>query len=204
MSSVSRVRGFWPVKHATGAPYNGQASLYFIPASDGTAVFVGDWVKIAGGAQSPTGVPNVTRAGATDQVVGVVVGVLFTGVGDVQNLPQVTNLNTPVYRAASTATYVLVADSPDLIFEAQVSGAALAAAGQIGKNVSPNVAAGSTTSGASGETIDLTTIATTATLPLKLVGWPNRPDNNIGDAYNNAYVMMNNQVFKGGTGTTGT
>jgi predicted solute-binding protein len=117
------------------------------------------------------------------------------------NIPNVSNLNTPIYRAASTNAYILVADDPNLVLEAQCTGTLATA--DIGLNVSPIVATGSLTAGTSAYAIDLSTKATTATLPLKLVGFPNRPDNNIGDAFVSAYVTINNHQYKGGTGTAG-
>ena len=45
MANTSRISGFRPVKHSTGAPYNGQANLYYFPSTDGTAAYVGDVVK---------------------------------------------------------------------------------------------------------------------------------------------------------------
>lgn len=51
--------------------------------------------------------------------------------------------------------------------------------------------------------IDLGNKGTTATLPLKIVGFPYRPDNNIGDTYTRAYVRINNHQYHGGTGTAG-
>jgi hypothetical protein len=204
MASVSRINGLRPVKHINGSSYNGQANVYFVPSSNSDVIMVGDVVKLAGDGRSPTGVPTVARhaGGATEAAVGVVVGILFSGVGDVQNVPPVTDLNTPVYRRASTDRYLLVADSGDLIFEGQTMGATFATA-DIGLNCEVDVSAGSTTSGASGMAIDLSTKATTATLPLKVVGFPNRPDNLIGDTYTNAYVVINNHQLSGGTGTTG-
>lgn len=204
MASVSRINGFAPVKMITGAPYNGQAGIYFVPSSNADVIMVGDVVKLAGDARSPTGVPTVARhaGGAAEAAVGVVVGILFSGVGDVQNVPPVTDLNTPVYRRASTDRYLLVADDPDLIFEAQTSGATFATA-DVGLNTGIAATAGSTTSGASGMTIDLSTKAATATLPLKIFGFPYRPDNSIGDAFTRAYVMINNHQYSGGTGTAG-
>ncbi len=204
MASVSRVNGLRPVKFMAGQPYTGQANVYFVPSSNSDVIMVGDVVKLAGDSRSPTGVPTVARhaGGATEAAVGVVVGILFSGVGDAQNVPPVTDLNTPVYRRASTDRYLLVADDPNVVFEGQTSGATFAAA-DVGQNCEPDVAAGNTSSGASGMTIDLSTKATTATLPLKVVGFPYRPDNNIGDAFTNAYVVINNHQYKGGTGTAG-
>lgn len=205
MASVSRINGFRPVKSITGAPYNGQANVYFVPSSDSTVIMVGDAVKILGDARAATGVATVTRCGATDIPVGVVVGILFTGVGDANNMPPVTDLNTPVYRRASTDRYLLVADDPNLIYEVQYAGTSVAAAtitANVGQNGQFTTTAGSTTSGSSGMQLDSTGLATTATLPLKIVGFPNRPDNIPGDTYFNYYVKLNSTLY-GSLGTTG-
>lgn len=206
MSSVSRLNGFRPVKMITGAPYNGQAELAFLPSSDSSVVMVGDAVKLAGDARSPTGAPTVTRvSGATDIAYGIVVGILFTGVGDVQNVPPVTDLNTPVYRRASTDRYILVCTDPNVVYEAQYLTTSVAAAtitANVGLNGSWDLTAGSTTTGSSGMSIAALS-ATTATLPLKVVGFPYRPDNVPGDTYFSYYVKLNNVQYGTGTGQAG-
>lgn len=204
MASVSRVNGFTPVKFNTGAPYTGAANVYFVPAANADVIMVGDVVKLAGDSRSPSGVQTVARhaGGATEAAVGVVVGILFSGMGDTQNVPPVTDLNTPVYRRTLTDRYLLVADDPSLIFEAQTAGATFAGV-DVGLNAGLTATAGSTTSGSSGMVVDLASKATTATLPLKIVGYPARPDNNIGDAFTRVYVTINNHQYKGGTGTAG-
>lgn len=202
MASVSRLNGLRPVKSITGAPYTGQANVYFVPSSDSTVIMAGDLVKLAGGARDATGVPTVTRAVAGDPTVGVVIGILFSGVGDTQNVPPVNDLNTPIYRRASTDRYLLVADDPQLVFEAQLSAAGSYTAADMSLNANFRATAGNTTTGASGFDVDISTKATTATLPLKLVGVPNRPDNVVGDSFLNVYVMINNHQLKG-TGVLG-
>lgn len=206
MASVSRINGFRPVKSITGAPYNGQANLYFVPSSDSTVIMVGDAVKLAGDARAATGAPTVTRAGATDIPVGIVVGIVFTGVGDVTNVPPVNNLNTPVYRAASTDRYLLVCDDPNVVYETEYAGTSVAAAtitANVGLNGQFVTTAGNTTTGASGMQLDSSGLATTATLPLKIVGFPNRPDNIPGDTYFSYYVKLNNARLGTGTGQAG-
>lgn len=206
MASVSRINGFRPVKTITGAPYNGQANLYFVPSSDSTVIMVGDAVKLAGDARAATGAPTVTRAGATDTPVGIVVGILFTGVGDLTNIPPVVDLNTPVYRRASTDRYLLVSDDPNLIYEVQYAGTSVSAAtitANVGQNGQFITTAGNTTSGASGMQLDSSGLATTATLPLKIVGFPNRPDNIPGDVYFSYYVKLNSVTYGTGTGQAG-
>lgn len=206
MASVSRINGFRPVKSITGAPYSGAANVYFVPSSNSDVIMVGDAVKLAGDARAATGVPTVARCGATDVAVGIVVGILFTGVGDAGNIPPVNDLNTPVYRRASTDRYLLVADDPNLIYEVQYAGTSVAAAtitANVGLNGQFTTTAGSTTSGSSGMQLDSSGLATTATLPLKITGFPNRPDNIPGDTYFSYYVKLN-QIAQGtGTGATG-
>jgi len=47
MANTSRINGFKPVKHITGAPYNGQMNIYEVPAGEAVPVFVGDLVKLS-------------------------------------------------------------------------------------------------------------------------------------------------------------
>jgi len=206
MSSVSRLNGFKPVKTLTGAPYNGQSELAFVPASDSTVIMVGDAVKLLGDARAATGAPTVTRvSGATDIAYGIVVGIMFTGVGDTVNTPPVNDLNTPVYRRASTDRYLMVCTDPNIVYEAQYLTTSVAAAtitANVGLNGSWDLTAGSTSTGSSGMSIAALS-ATTATLPLKVVGFPNRPDNNPGDTYFSYYVKLNNTAFGTGTGQAG-
>lgn len=207
MASVSRINGFRPVKTVTGAPYNGQGEVCFVPASDSTVIMVGDAVQLLGDARAATGVPTVTRqATATGVPYGIVVGILFSGVGDTQNVPPVNDLNTPVYRRASTDRYVLVCTDPSVIYEVQYAGTSVAAAtitANVGLNGQFTTTAGSTTSGSSGMQLDSAGLATTATLPLKIVGFPNRPDNVPGDTYFSYYVKLNGSTLSNGTGQAG-
>ncbi len=177
MANVDRVNGFKPIRHLNGSPYNGQVSEYAVPAANATALFVGDLVKKEGSSDSE-GRATVIQAAAGDAVIGVVVGF---GVDP-------DNLNVQ-YRAASTERTVLVADSPDLIFEAQ--GDTTLAANSVGLNVDFIVAAGSTTTGASGMEVDTSTAATTATLPLKIIGFNRREDNDLTAANPKLDVMIN-------------
>lgn len=194
MANVSRVNGLRAVKHTNGSAYNGQANIYFVPSSDGTALAVGDPVKL-GGSASTEGIATITKASTSGAVLGVIAGFL----------PDYSNLNLPLqYRAASTARYAYVIDSPDVVFEAQEDavGGAMAAA-DIGLNVDFIDAGVSTTTGASGVQIDTSTKATTATLPFKLIGFAQRVDNEVGNANSKVLVIINNHQLAGGTGTAG-
>jgi hypothetical protein len=194
MSNVSRVNGFRPVSHLNGSPYNGQVNIYAIPASDGTAVFVGDMVKLSGDSDA-LGVPTVIQAAAGDAVLGAVVGFV----------PLYTNLALAgSYRLASTLRYAYVADAPDLIFEAQEDavGGAMATT-DVGLNVELIVGSGSTSTGQSGMQVDTSTKATTATLALKIRGFVQRPDNEVGSANAKMLVSVNKHQLNSGTGSAG-
>ena len=92
------------------------------------------------------------------------------------------------------------------MYEVQYAGTSVAAAtitANVGQNGQFTTTAGNTTSGSSGMQLDSSGLATTATLPLKIVGFPNRPDNIPGDTYFSYYVKLNNTANGTGTGATG-
>jgi hypothetical protein len=182
MANVDAPNGLRPVKHLDGSPFNGATNRYYVPASDGTAIFVGDAVKSAGSADAD-GVASVAQAAAGDSIRGVVVGIE----------PETDeSLN---YRAASTERYVYVADAPDLVFEVQEDsvGGALAAA-NVGQNADLVVGTGNTTVGTSAMELDSSSAAAT-TAQLRILGFAQREDNEIGT---NAKVLVaiNEHEFK--------
>lgn len=202
MANTSRISGFRPVKHVNGAPYNGQANVYYI-SSAAANIGVGDLV-VTNGSASPAGTPTVTgvAAGST-AAIGVIVGVLNSKMDPVSGAQSAGSiaLDTPQYVASGGSAYVLVADSPDLVFECETSNGTPAVA-TVGLNASHAATAFDTTRGISQQTLDVGTAATTAALTLKLLGFVNRVDNEIG-ASAKVHVMINNHQLKGGTGTVG-
>ena len=208
MANTSKIRGFLPVKHVNGSPYNGQSNIYYIPASDGTAVFVGDPVKLAADANAQ-GIQQVTKATAGAAVLGVVVGVINTKFDPVAGNMSAgsVSLDTPVYRPASTGQYVLVCDSPDVIYEVEaVTGSNASysfAVADVGLNADLSTVAGSTTTGTSAAALNMAGAAATATLQWKIVGVVQRPDNEITGANTKVLVKINNAQLGTGTGTAG-
>lgn len=207
MSSTSKINGFRLVKNLAGGAMTAQTEMFFVPASDATVIMVGDAVALLGDARSPTGVPTVTRlASATGIPVGIVVGITFEGMGDSQNVPPVSDLNTPVYRRANTDRYLMVCTDPNAVYEVQLAGAgpvAATATANVGLNGQFTLTAGNTTTGTSGMQLDSAGLAATATLPLKIVGFPYRLDNTPGDAFFSYWVKLNSATYGTGTGTAG-
>lgn len=208
MANISKIRGFIPVKHTNGSPYNGQANIYFVPASDGTALFVGDPVKLLADANAQ-GVQQVTKATAGAAVLGVVVGVINTKLDPIAGgmTSGSISIDTPVYRPASTGQYVLVCDSPDVVYEVEASTGANAAysfaVADVGLNADLTTVAGSTTTGTSGAALNMAGAANTATLQWKILGVVQRPDNEITGQYTKVLVKINNAQMGAGTGTAG-
>ena len=204
MANVNRVNGFRPVKHLTGAPYNGQANIYEVPAGEAVPVFVGDPVVLSNSAAT-AGVPAVeglAAGGAGDvasgAIVGIVVGILNSKLDPLDGTMSTgsISLDTPVYRPASTKQFVLVADSPDLIFEGQADAAVTAAS--VGLNAGLNVGTHNTTTGASAWQVDGSSVNTTNTLPVTILGFPKGPDNEINATYNKVLFKINTHQFANG------
>lgn len=168
--------------------------LCVIPSGDGTATFVGDAVKLAnidaikidGGPYAPA----VIQAAATDPIFGVVQG--FN-----QVLPSGMDLGRR-HRPATTSMYCYVKLAHPLdIYRIQADDVSeTLAASDIGCNADLIVAAGSTITGMSGMELDSDTTAATAGLQLRLIGFVDRPSNEIGVANQDVLVSINqSQTF---------
>jgi len=212
MANVSRINGFRPVKHVNGSPYNGQANMYAVAAGDSTALFVGDPVKFDGSGTAG-GIATVTRATAGGPVLGVVVGFVPLKVDPVAGTMTTgsTSLDTPQYRPASTAMYVMVADAADLLYEVEGTNGGSSytyLVADIGLNADAYYGgSGSTSTGNSAASLDVgATKATTATLQFKILGAVQRVDNETVNNSSTAVkylVKINQAVLGNGTGATG-
>jgi len=187
MASV--LAGFRPVKHMNGSAYNGQLNRYMISVSDTAATNVGDFVQLSDNAALVDTIgfgvyPAVERIGSGTAVpiVGVIVGFEV----------DFSNLNTGNYRAASTRRVALVADASDLLFAGpQDAVGGVVAAASVGLNVAINLGtAGTATPYASGMSVDSSTVATTATLPLQIMGITASPDNDETSTARPAEVLV--------------
>lgn len=194
MANANRPSGLSPVKHLTGAPFNGQGNIYQIAAADTNAYAIGDPV-ISSGSGDANGVPGITIAAATGPIRGVILGlgVAESGIFNPQNLDQTIRPSG----AKSVDWYAIVADSPDIIFEVQeVSGGTQLAAVDIGLNT--NLLVGTNNGFQSGWLLDNATKAVTSTLQVRLMGLARRSDNAFG-AYAKWLVKINNHELSAGT-----
>lgn len=197
MANVNSPFGLQLVEDNSQSPLE----MCFIPASDGTAVFVGDAVKTAGSSGNIVGCPKkktVAQCAATNPIYGVVVGFL----------PQMVSSGMDLgikYRKASTAMYCLVkpANNQDL-YRVQCDDASGAVADvDIGLNADFVVGSGSTFSGMSAMQLNTSSKAVTSTLSLKIVGFEDKPSNDTTSVNKKVLVRLNNIELSGGTGTVG-
>lgn len=195
MANSNAPFGLSPVEYLNGSKWNGQVRRYYIPSNDANAYAIGDPVTLAGSADA-RGIASVVLATPGSAMLGPIVGMGGLQYGGMSGDP--TSPNTTVIPATKTkAYYVLVADDPNIIFEAQEigTGTALTAA-EVGLNV--NMVAATNSGYLSAWVLTNTTEATTVTLDCKLLGLSQRNPNNTFGAYAVWNVLINNHCYRAG------
>lgn len=194
MANPNAPFGLRPVRHHSGVTWNGKATPYYVPASDSTALMIGDPVVHVGDSNDneingfpPGSLLEVTRATVGDTpgtgtfITGVVVGVL-----------PVTD-ESPIYRAASTERILMVCDDPDVVFHIRDDGTGTPSADWAGLNAVLKAGTGSTVTGRSAFTMDgggTDGPDADASNQLLILGLARLMDNEIGD-YAIWEVMIN-------------
>lgn len=181
MANVNSAFGLSPVGLVNGAPYVAALRKVSVPASDGTALFVGDPVIYAGTADV-LGYPTITRATAAGgaYISGVIVGF------------EPDPLYMTQYRTASTLRTALIETNPRTLYEIMEDavGGAMALTG-VGANIDLIAGTGSIYSGLSGFMADSSTVNTTNTLQLRVQSIVDRVDNVAASAYQKLLVSIN-------------
>jgi hypothetical protein len=178
--------GLKPVRMIGGSPYNGGQSRYRIAANYGTAIYQGDLVmQVTGG-----GV-EIHAVGGTVPLIGVFNGCSYT---DPTSGEQVFK---NYYPASTNASDILanIIDDPNTVFEIQAD-EAFPVADLLGNFDTIKTNSGSTDTGISGDEVDVSTGATTATLPLKVIDISQDPNNSdVASSNTNVYAVIQNHVF---------
>lgn len=182
MASTAAPYGLRPVNLIGGQPYAGSTRLVKINNAYAANLFYGQPVSInaAGVVVAETGTSNVAATG----VVGIFMGCTYTD----------PNLKYKLYKqywpsgTVATDAYAYVVDDPDVVMQGQAGGAITQA--DLGANIALGTSSGDTSSGNSTTPLG-TSAATTATLPLRIVGFVDGPDSTVGDAYTDILVKWN-------------
>ena len=160
--------------------FTGKVRHIKVASGYGTAIFYGDFVKLVN-----TGTVEKDTGTATLTPVGVFVGCAFTS-------PTTDELTFSQTFPASTAASDIVAyvvDDPNVLMRMQ-SDEAIAQTG-LGNNVAVVQTAGSTSIGRSKNAVDGSSIATTNTLPLRIIDFVDGPTSAVGDAFTDVIVKFN-------------
>ena len=188
MANTDNRFGLRPLRHKSGAPYNGAANPYWKDGSVATAMFIGDCVTKQGGSNTAQIVavggtfqiqtlPEVRRTTPGDsnsdaeRITGVVVAFGVTGTSDPRN--------ANVHSAASTEAVVWVVDDPDIVFEVQADNAISNAESTLNA-ILIDAHTGSSDTGLSGTEIDggsSTAPAADASFQVLILRGVNREDN---------------------------
>tara|TARA_R100000656_G_scaffold42467_1_gene35148 strand:- start:549 stop:1127 length:579 start_codon:yes stop_codon:yes gene_type:complete len=160
--------------------FTGKVRHIKIASAYDTAIFYGDFVKLvaAGTVEKDEGTTSMTP-------VGIFVGCKYTD-------PNSKNLTFNQQWIADTTASDAVAyvmDDPNILFQMQCDGTA--AQTVLGSNCAVTQTAGSTSIGTSKNTVDISTTATTNTLPLRIIDFVDGPNSAVGDSYTDVIVKFN-------------
>ena len=173
MATSATPNGAEPVNtlSASGS-YNGKVRHIKIASGYGTAIFYGDFVKlVAAGTVEKAAVTTAVVAGT----VGIFVGCSYT---DPSTSQLTFNQQFPASTAASDIMAYVV-DDPKLVFKMQ-GDEAIAQTG-LGNNISAVSTAGSTAIGRSKNALDGGSVATTNSLPLRVLQREERKNTKLGE-----------------------
>ena len=177
-------------RSGNGSDLQNMQNKYRIASGDGTAIFQGDMVKVVTGG----GIERFAD-GDSGPILGVFNGCRFTD-------PSTSKERFSNHYPASTAAAdieAFIIDAPHAVYEIQADDT-FPVADLFGNFDIVNATAGDTVSGISRAELDVTTGATTATLPLKAIDISQDPENSdVSSANTNVIVVINNHLFSAGT-----
>ena len=204
MANTNAPFGLMPVMEGSGSPWSGKTTRYYIPSTDTSAYYIGDPVALEGveGTQTAdaNGIPAVGKVSTSGITLwlGPIVGIEVVNPGAASVAGTSLALEQIYIPATKTkAYYVYVADDPALIFEIQGSSTATnQTAAKSTYNCDITVA--TPTAGNQSATVILdSSVALTATLPLKLLGLSQRArqGGNAFGAYGVYLCKINNHQY---------
>ena len=181
MASTAAPYGARPVgtTSASGS-FTGKMQHIKIASGYNTAIFYGDFVKLvtAGTVEKDAATTSLTP-------IGIFMGCSYT---DPNSNQKTFNQTWPADTSASDAVAYVIID-PEVLFQMQGDGSIAQTA--LGANFAVVQTAGSTTIGTSKNSCDASTVATTNTLPVKLVDFVDGPTSSVADSYTDVILKFN-------------
>lgn len=193
MATVARPYGFRPINLLGGQSNSGSTRMYKIASGYATGLFFGDTVMIN---TDGTLIKFAGTTTATIPPVGVFMGVEYQNTQGLLHRNQWTASTVP---NTGTNAWAYVLDDPDALFQVQADGTVPQKG--IGSNVSIVQTAGDLPTGISRAAVSAASIATTATLPVRVVDYVRAaPNSDIGDAFTDLIVRFNIHFHRQATG----
>lgn len=204
MANANRPFGLRPVRYLSGAPYNAAVSSFHVPASNASAMFLGDPVILTGTANTAQ-FDNYPPATLPDVALTVIpaAGVPPTSYPNwimgsfVGRLPETRESN--IYRPASVEALIMCTEDPMLVYQIQDNGANAAGLGPtvVGSNANLIAGVGNTTTGQSGYMLDAGTVTapSTAALQVTILRVANLPNNDPNSPFAVWDVVINQHPF---------
>ena len=185
------------IGHLGGGAHQARVRKYYVRSDYATALYVGDPVIDAGSSNTAVvrvgmekhgigTLPTINKCaeGDTDVILGVIVG-----------FEQAVRASGGPYGAASTERVALVCDDPEALYIIQADGSVAATDIMANANVI-FTNAGSTVSGLSGVELDTSSMTTTSTFQLKILGNADIPGRNtLGSSWPVLVVKINNHRY---------
>lgn len=196
MANVLAPFGFRWARQLTGTAPNAAMQMRRIAKGNASPIYHNDPVT-----SLSTGYIAQSVAGTTT-IGGIFVGCKYISVSQGRTVwmpywPGSDALDDP-------EAYII--NDPDAVFKVQANAGPVTLA-DVGSNANFALGTGNAASGLSGASLDVSTIATTATLPFRIIGFEADgifpavgPGSDPSTAYNNVFVTFNNQDFKSNTG----
>jgi len=183
MASVAAPYGFKPQGNVISAAYNQKTRIFPIASGYNTNIFYGDPVNglTTGFIAKEAGTVAVTAPG----ILGIFLGCSYT---DPNTLQKIWKQYWPANTVASDAI-AYVFDDPEGVFQIQADGTLAQAALFANATLVQN--AGSTVTGNSKIAITASTVNTTNTFPVKIIGFAQNPFSAVGDAFTDVLVKIN-------------
>jgi hypothetical protein len=176
---------------SSSGSFSGKVQHIPIATTYGTAIFYGDFVKLAvdGTIEKDTGTVTLTP-------IGIFLGCNYTD----PTTGQFTCAQMWPASNAATDAVAIVAVDPNILFKMQADGACTQA--YLNANAAVVQTAGSTLTGRSKNALDQDTAAATNTLPVRIVDFVDGPFSAVGDAYTDVICKFNaGHVFDTTTGS---
>ena len=201
MSLTAAPYGMKPAKKLDSGAFPAAMNEVPMTTNSADAIYAGCLIAVNGGtANIIQATPTTTRSTSTP--IGVCMGIEY--VDPMGQLQFGSYLPANAINSGYTKIKIKVLDDPHAIFQIQATGTMDATT--FGKNAAlaaVKTGKGGLVNGVSTMSLDHTTVATTATLAVRIVGFATAPGSTVGDAYTDVLVKFNAGVHMHNNATGG-